>query len=65
MIVKISDTESLNISQIQSLMVSEVRRYKDTETVLTIRKNDGELVMLHGTLADDALVILGQHGFSF
>lgn len=79
--IRISDTESLNISAIQSLMVSErevpkelhvpsgsetvhrVHRYKKRETVLTITKNDGKLVILHDARAGAALAILRQHGF--
>jgi hypothetical protein len=61
--IKITETKSLKINEIQSFVASEVRRSSDTETVLTITHNDGEVAVLQGAPADEALSILRQHGF--
>ena len=61
--IKITETKSLKINEIQSFVASEVQRSSDTETVLTITRNDGEVAVLQGAPADEALSILRQNGF--
>lgn len=64
--IRISETEILDARHIRAFKASKQESPGDSEKrerVLTIVKDDGQDVTLHGDLADAALAILRLHGF--
>jgi hypothetical protein len=64
--IRVSETEILDAKHIKAFKASKQESPDDSEnreSVLTITKDDGQDVTLHGDLADAALVILRLHGF--
>jgi hypothetical protein len=64
--IRISETEILDAKHVKAFKTSKQESPGDSEkreSVLTIIKDDGQNVTLHGDLADAALAILRLHGF--